>query len=267
MRERRSEFVHLLLADALLLERVDLILDLGDLPCQLRVQLFPGDSNHFHRVRRVTVLEDHRLLNLLIVLFEFVEMRPVLIEARLHRLELLLVLFQGAHHLYGQLLELLVLPFDPRADDVGLLGELETEPFVLLLFTIFSLQVLIALRHQSLNFVPFRGDLVRRDVRVRVMREFEIVVVACLSSTINESDDVLVLAVRIVQGDFELIVRFDQAADFVERVDEEHVHEILARAVEPVRIRGGLLGVVQEETVDLFDEPFGFGQGGTSLVR
>ena len=153
--ECRSKFVHLLLADALLLQGVDLILDLGDLSRQLRVQLFPGDANHFHRVGRVTILEDHALLNLLIVLFELVDVRTILNDVRLHGFELLLVLLERADDLNSQLLQLRVLMFDPRADHVGLLRELNTKSFVLLLLDIFGLKVLITLRHQRLNLVPF----------------------------------------------------------------------------------------------------------------
>lgn len=49
-------------------------------------------------------------------------------------------------------------------------------------------------------------------------------------------------------------------ADFVQRMNEEHIHEILSCAVEPVRVRRRLLGVFQEETVDSFDDLLGFGQ-------
>ena len=155
MSEGRSKFVHLLLADALLLQGVDLILDLGDLSRQLRVQLFPGHANHFHRVGRVTILEDHAFLNLLIVLLELVDVRTVLHDVRLHGFELLLVLLERADDLNGQLLQLRVLMLDPRADHVGLLRELNTKSFVLLLLEIFGLEVLITLRHQGLYLVPF----------------------------------------------------------------------------------------------------------------
>ena len=50
-------------------------------------------------------------------------------------------------------------------------------------------------------------------------------------------------------------------------MDEEHVDEILSGAVEPVEVGRRLLRVLQEETVDAFDDSLGVGQRDASFVR
>ena len=49
------------------------------------------------------------------------------------------------------------LTFDPRSDGIGLLGELTTQHFVVLLLRQLLLKRSIALRHQLSNFGPFRS--------------------------------------------------------------------------------------------------------------
>jgi len=50
----------------------------------------------------------------------------------------------------------------------------------------------------------------------------------------DEADDGLIFLIRLAQGGFELLVGIQEPLDLLHRVDDEHVHQILARSVQPV---------------------------------
>lgn len=70
----------------------------------------------------------------------------------------------------------------------------------------------------------------------------------------DQADDALVLLVGLAEGGLEVRVRVDQPLDFLHGVHDEHVDEVLARAIQPVVEGGGALGELQVEDVDLLQD-------------
>ena len=74
--------------------RQDLVFDFIDIAVDRGEQLFPTNSQRLHRVLRVAVLKDHRLLNALVQFFKLLHVRFV-------RVDILLVFLQ-THQLIFQ---------------------------------------------------------------------------------------------------------------------------------------------------------------------
>ncbi len=81
MIEGRAELVELLLRDALGVAGQDLVLDLVDGSVDRSDKLFPTDTEGFHGVLAVPVLEDEGLLDLLVDPLQFFEVRLELVDS------------------------------------------------------------------------------------------------------------------------------------------------------------------------------------------
>ena len=84
---------------------------------------------------------------------------------------------------------------------------------------------------------------------------------------VHEADDGLVLLVGLAQRGLEARVRVQQAGDLLHGVHDEHVHEVLARAVQPVVEGRGALGELQVQQVELLQHALGLVQRGAAPLR
>ena len=124
---------------------------------------------------------------------------------------------------------------DPGPDLVGLVGELPPQRLVVLLLAQLVLQRLVALRHQRLHLVPLRVDVVPGEVGVGVDGGAgDVELLGEVLDLLDERHDGLELLVGLAQRRLELAVRVDQPLDLVEGVHDEHVHQVLARPIQPV---------------------------------
>ena len=255
--EGHAELVHLLLGDALGVAREYLILDLVDVARDRDAELLPADAYRLHGVAGVAVLEYHGLLDLLVDVLELVDVRLVGAERLLHAAQLGQLLLKRLHA-HGAQRELIVLLLDPRTALVGRVGEEHAQLVVLLLLARLLEQRLVALRHQPLHLVPLALELARLDARVRVVGELQAVLLTQALRLVGERVDGRELLVGLGQRGLELLVGVDQALDLVHAVHDEHVDEVLARALQPVVVRRRALRILQEQAVHVLQNTFGF---------
>jgi len=112
-----------------------------------------GITADLHRVRRVSVVEYHRLVDVLVVAFEFVHVRSERGHFLVERVQPRQVVLELAA-LHAGRGDGVQVTFDPLADDVRLLREGATQPFVVLLSHQLVAQHRIAVGHQLLHLVP-----------------------------------------------------------------------------------------------------------------
>jgi len=262
--ERHPELIHLLLADALRVPRQDLVLHLVRVLRDAHAQLLPPDPDRLHRVLRVPVLEDHRLLDLLVDVLHLVNVRLKPDQRLLHLLELLQLTLQTGHVQRG-VGDLVVLLLDPRTAHVRLLREQNAQIVILLLATALLLEHLVARRHQVLHLLPLVLQVAGLDARVRVVVELQAVLGADALSLLGQCVDGAVLLVGLGQRGLELLVGVDQALDLVDCVHDEHVHEVLSGSVQPVVVWSCALGVLEEQAVYVLQDALGLLHSGIIL--
>ena len=94
--ERCSEFVELLLSDAFGVSGQDLVFDFINGPIDGGDQLFPSNTESFHGVLSVSVLEHKWFLDLLVDPLQFFEMRFELVDSFLVFTESRKLVFKGS---------------------------------------------------------------------------------------------------------------------------------------------------------------------------
>ena len=158
--------------------------------CLDKEDKMPINLADLHCVRRVSVVEDHRLVYVLVVTLQFVhvrsERRDLLVEGVQPRQVVLE--FAPLHADSGDGVQMAL---DPLADDVRLLSESATQTLVVLLSHQLVAQHHVAVGYQLLHLVPLVRQILHhtqsanspfspRDVRCREMFGDNIVVVVYL---------------------------------------------------------------------------------------
>lgn len=267
MIETGPELRQLFLRDALGVAGQNLVLHLVDVAVDRCEQLFPADAQRFHCVLRVAILEDHRLLHGLVNLFQFFDVWLVGVNGLFVFPETVQLILQRPLQSHADGRNGIHLSFDPRSHRVGLFGELTAKHFVVLLFAQFVGQCLVALWHQRTHLRPFAGQIVRTDRCVRILQSAgDLVLVHNALHFAYKSHDDIVLLVGFAEGGLELVMGVHEALDFLHGVDDEHVDQIFAGAIQPVVEWSRTLGELQVEDVDLFENALGIVEGLTTAL-
>lgn len=265
--EAAAELVQLLLADALGVAGEDLVLHLVDVAIDRGEQLLPADAQRLHRIVGVSILEDHRFLHRLVDLLQLLDVRLVRVHGLLVLLEPVQLILQRSLQTHANGRHRVHLALDPGSNDVGLLGKLAAQHLVVLLLAQLVGQRLVALRHQLADVAPLARHIVGGQRGVRVLQAAGYLVLLDNGLHLaNQVHNEVELLVGLAQRRLELIVRLDQALDLLHGVNDEHVHQILARAIQPVVERRRPLCELQMQDVDLLQDALGLVQSGATAL-
>merc|ERR1712018_1119381 len=129
-------------------------------------------------------------------------------------------------------------------------SELPPQGLVVLLLLQLVLQGLVPLRDESLHLIPLALNVLAGQVSVWIDGGAgDVILLGKLLTVVDEGDDRGELLVRLTKGGLKLRVRVNQALDLLKSVDDEHVDQVLAGAVQPVVEGSGALSELQVKRV------------------
>merc|ERR1719186_2238023 len=169
-----------------------------------------------------------------------------------------MLLFKATLHAHTNGSDGVHLPLDPGSNLVRLLSELPPQGLVVLLLLQLVLQGLVPLGNQGLHLIPLALNILAGQVGVWVDGGAgHVVLLSKLLAVVDKGDNGSELFVRLTESGLELSVRIDQALDLLQSVDDEHINQVLAGAVQPVVEWCGTLGKLKMERVNALQDLLG----------